>query len=76
MLTNLSFFSAACEEKKAEVLDEKMVKEVKDNLTPRAPAPVKQEMTEEDLEDWLDSMISWPPLIQNLKVNKITNLQP
>ncbi|XP_029984602.1 cell death regulator Aven [Sphaeramia orbicularis] len=33
--------------------------EVKDkDVTPPKPASVKQEMTEEDLEDWLDSMIS------------------
>ncbi|KAG7222684.1 hypothetical protein INR49_026293 [Caranx melampygus] len=53
----------SCEEMKAaaaapEVLEEKM-EEVKDkDVTPPEPAPVKQEMTEEDLEDWLDSMIS------------------
>ncbi|XP_071323898.1 cell death regulator Aven isoform X2 [Trachinotus anak] len=51
----------ACEEMKAavpEVLEEKM-EEVKDkDVTPPKSASVKQEMTEEDLEDWLDSMIS------------------
>lgn len=28
------------------------------DVTPPKSAPVRQEMTEEDLEDWLDSMIS------------------
>ncbi|XP_018538063.1 cell death regulator Aven [Lates calcarifer] len=50
-----------CEEIKEvtlEVTEEKM-EEVKDkDVTPPKPASVKQEMTEEDLEDWLDSMIS------------------
>ncbi|XP_074471891.1 cell death regulator Aven [Sebastes fasciatus] len=41
-----------------EVVEEKM-EEVKDkDVTPPKSASVKQEMTEEDLEDWLDSMIS------------------
>lgn len=51
----------ACEEVKevvTEVIEEKM-EEVKDkDVTPSKSASVKQEMTEEDLEDWLDSMIS------------------
>lgn len=41
-----------------EVVEEKM-EEVKDkHLTPPKSAAVRQELTEEDLEDWLDSMIS------------------
>ncbi|XP_063757745.1 cell death regulator Aven isoform X2 [Eleginops maclovinus] len=41
-----------------EVTEERM-QEVKDkDVTPPKSASVKQEMTEEDLEDWLDSMIS------------------
>lgn len=51
----------ACEEVKAvtpKPREEKM-EEVKDkDVAPPQPAPVKQEITEEDLEDWLDSMIS------------------
>ncbi|KAF0023701.1 hypothetical protein F2P81_024331 [Scophthalmus maximus] len=47
----------ACEEMK-EVIEDKM-EEVEDEVvTPPESASVKQEMTEEDLEDWLDSMIS------------------
>ncbi|XP_026175340.1 cell death regulator Aven [Mastacembelus armatus] len=51
-----------CEEKEEvipEVTEEKMekVKDVKDVKPPKS-ASVRQEMTEEDLEDWLDSMIS------------------
>lgn len=41
--------------------EEKETVEVpKEEETPPKPVPVKQEVTEEDLEDWLDSMISWP----------------
>ncbi|XP_035533977.1 cell death regulator Aven [Morone saxatilis] len=51
----------ACEEVKEvvlEVIGEKM-EEVKDkDVTPRKCASVRKEVTEEDLEDWLDSMIS------------------
>ena len=40
------------------MIKEKM-EEVKDkDVTPPKSASIKQEMTEEDLEDWLDSMIS------------------
>ncbi|XP_035472653.2 cell death regulator Aven [Scophthalmus maximus] len=47
----------ACAEMK-EVIEDKM-EEVEDEVvTPPESASVKQEMTEEDLEDWLDSMIS------------------
>ncbi|XP_051816889.1 cell death regulator Aven [Acanthochromis polyacanthus] len=47
-----------CEEVK-EVIKEKVEVEVKDkDVTPSKSASIKQEMTEEDLEDWLDSMIS------------------
>ncbi|XP_008283112.1 cell death regulator Aven [Stegastes partitus] len=51
-----------CEEVKV-VIEEKMkedeeVKDKEEGITPSKPASVKQEMTEEDLEDWLDSMIS------------------
>nr|XP_046230038.1 cell death regulator Aven [Scatophagus argus]XP_046230039.1 cell death regulator Aven [Scatophagus argus] len=46
-----------CEEVK-EVMEEKM-EEVKDkDVTPPKSASVRKEVTEEDLEDWLDSMIS------------------
>ncbi|XP_053192848.1 cell death regulator Aven [Scomber japonicus] len=48
----------ACEEVAPEVIEEKM-EEVRDkDVTPPKSASIKQEMTEEDLEDWLDSMIS------------------
>lgn len=48
----------SCEEVVPEVIKEKM-EEVKDkDVTPPKSASIKQEMTEEDLEDWLDSMIS------------------
>ncbi len=41
-----------------EVIEEKM-EEVKDkDITPPKSAPIRKEVTEEDLEDWLDSMIS------------------
>ncbi|KAM4600322.1 cell death regulator Aven isoform 2-T2 [Polymixia lowei] len=41
-----------------EVMEDKM-EEVREKTTPPPKAnPVKQEVTEEDLEDWLDSMIS------------------
>ncbi|XP_054871851.1 cell death regulator Aven [Amphiprion ocellaris] len=47
-----------CEEVK-EVIEEKVEEEVKDkDIRPSKSVSVKQEMTEEDLEDWLDSMIS------------------
>ena len=52
----LFFKSAACEEVK-EVTEEK-VEKMKD-VTLSKCASVKKEVTEEDLEDWLDSMISW-----------------
>ncbi|XP_029966320.1 cell death regulator Aven [Salarias fasciatus] len=45
--------TTSCKEVKEEVQNEKM-EEVKD----KDGTPAKQEMTEEDLEDWLDSMIS------------------
>lgn len=51
----------ACEEVKEvvpKVIEEKM-EEVKDkDVTPPKSASARQEVTEEDLEDWLDSMIS------------------
>lgn len=51
-----------CEEVKdvtAKPIEEKMMEVVKDkDIAPPQSAPSKQEMTEEDLEDWLDSMIS------------------
>uniref|UniRef100_A0A3P9B4Q3 Apoptosis, caspase activation inhibitor n=1 Tax=Maylandia zebra TaxID=106582 RepID=A0A3P9B4Q3_9CICH len=41
------------------VSEEKMMEVMKDkDIAPPQSAPSKQEMTEEDLEDWLDSMIS------------------
>ncbi|KAL3979554.1 hypothetical protein ACER0C_018104 [Sarotherodon galilaeus] len=51
-----------CEEVKdvtAKPIEEKKIEVVKDkDIAPPQSAPSKQEMTEEDLEDWLDSMIS------------------
>ena len=53
-----------------EVIKEKM-EEVKDkDVTPPKSASIKQEMTEEDLEDWLDSMISWPSPIKDTELIK------
>ncbi|KAF3850103.1 hypothetical protein F7725_019822 [Dissostichus mawsoni] len=46
-----------CEEVK-EVIQEKIVEVKEKDVTPPKSASVKQEMTEDDLEDWLDSMIS------------------
>uniref|UniRef100_A0A3Q1FQZ8 Apoptosis, caspase activation inhibitor n=1 Tax=Acanthochromis polyacanthus TaxID=80966 RepID=A0A3Q1FQZ8_9TELE len=55
---NLEAELLQCEEVK-EVIKEKVEVEVKDkDVTPSKSASIKQEMTEEDLEDWLDSMIS------------------
>ncbi|XP_040017277.2 cell death regulator Aven [Gasterosteus aculeatus] len=51
----------ACEQvqEKVPVLTEEKTDEVKNkDVNPRESASVRQEMTEEDLEDWLDSMIS------------------
>uniref|UniRef100_UPI0037E734D9 cell death regulator Aven isoform X2 n=1 Tax=Semicossyphus pulcher TaxID=241346 RepID=UPI0037E734D9 len=51
----------ACEEVKEvvpEVIEEKTEKVKNKDVTPPKPASVRQEVTEEDLEDWLDSMIS------------------
>lgn len=47
-------FTEAAEEKKTDEVAEG----VKEEEAPPEPAPVKQEVSEEDLEDWLDSMIS------------------
>lgn len=55
------FYPAACEQvqEKVPVLTEEKTDEVKNkDVNPRESASVRQEMTEEDLEDWLDSMIS------------------
>ncbi|XP_005737350.1 cell death regulator Aven isoform X2 [Pundamilia nyererei] len=61
-LLNLQKPVSECEEVKdvtAKPIEEKMMEVVKDkDIVPPQPAPSKQEMTEEDLEDWLDSMIS------------------
>ncbi|KAK5879823.1 hypothetical protein CesoFtcFv8_022903 [Champsocephalus esox] len=46
-----------CEEVK-EAIQEKIVEVKEKEVTPPKSASVKQEMTEDDLEDWLDSMIS------------------
>uniref|UniRef100_A0A3Q0RVQ9 Apoptosis, caspase activation inhibitor n=1 Tax=Amphilophus citrinellus TaxID=61819 RepID=A0A3Q0RVQ9_AMPCI len=60
-MSKLCVHFPSCEEVKAvtpKPREEKM-EEVKDkDVAPPQPAPVKQEITEEDLEDWLDSMIS------------------
>nr|XP_020483841.1 cell death regulator Aven [Labrus bergylta] len=47
----------ACEEVK-EVVEEKMEEVKNKDVTPPQSSSVRQEVTEEDLEDWLDSMIS------------------
>lgn len=49
---------AVCEEVKEDVpeVSEEKTDEVKDKHVTQAP--VKKELTEDDLEDWLDSMIS------------------
>lgn len=54
-----------------EVKDEKMEKVKDKDVTPPTSAPVRQEMTEEELEDWLDSMISWLR-----KVAELSSLHP
>ncbi|KAM6992154.1 cell death regulator Aven isoform 2-T2 [Tautogolabrus adspersus] len=41
-----------------EVIEEKMEEVKNKDVTPSKSASVRQEVTEEDLEDWLDSMIS------------------
>ncbi|XP_068564518.1 cell death regulator Aven [Cebidichthys violaceus] len=51
----------ACEqvkEVKPVLIEEKMDEVKEKDVTPPKSASVRQEMTEEDLEDWLDSMIS------------------
>lgn len=48
---------AECEEVK-EAIQEKIVEVKEKDVTPPKSTSVKQEMTEDDLEDWLDSMIS------------------
>jgi len=59
LLRCVFFHSAACEQ--VEETEEAM-EEVKDQdvRTPPESTSARQEVTEEDLEDWLDSMISWP----------------
>lgn len=54
-VTTCSFWSPDCEDVKE--VTEKEVVEGKD-ITPPEPTSVRKEVTEEDLEDWLDSMIS------------------
>lgn len=49
-----SFFVKAAEEKETV----ETVEVPKEKEAPPKPVPAKQEVTEEDLEDWLDSMIS------------------
>uniref|UniRef100_A0A3B5AJP9 Apoptosis and caspase activation inhibitor n=1 Tax=Stegastes partitus TaxID=144197 RepID=A0A3B5AJP9_9TELE len=48
----------AVPEKEEKMKEDEEVKDKEEGITPSKPASVKQEMTEEDLEDWLDSMIS------------------
>ncbi|XP_039874245.1 cell death regulator Aven isoform X2 [Simochromis diagramma] len=61
-LLNLQKPASECEEVKdvtAKPIENKMIEVEKDkDIAPPQSAPSKQEMTEEDLEDWLDSMIS------------------
>lgn len=54
-VTMCSFLCPDCEDVK-EVTEKEVVKE--DNITPPSSTSVRKEVTEEDLEDWLDSMIS------------------
>lgn len=54
-VTTCSFWLPDCEDVK-EVTEEETVKE--NDITPLEPPSVRKEVTEEDLEDWLDSMIS------------------
>lgn len=55
-VTACSFRFPACEDVK-EVTKKKQTAP-EDDITPPAPTSVRKEVTEEDLEDWLDSMIS------------------
>lgn len=59
------FQSPACEdvkevieEKTEEVIEEKTKEVTDEQVAPPKSASVRKEVTEEDLEDWLDSMIS------------------
>lgn len=54
-VTTCSLWSPDCEDVK-EVTEKEVVKEK--DITPPEPTSVRKEVTEEDLEDWLDSMIS------------------
>lgn len=55
-VTTRSFWTPDCEDVK-EVTEEEEVAKEKD-ITPPEPTSVRKEVMEEDLEDWLDSMIS------------------
>ncbi|KAM7395129.1 hypothetical protein PAMA_006738 [Pampus argenteus] len=48
----------ACEEAVPEAIEEKMEEVKNKDDTPPKSSSIRQEVTEEDLEDWLDSMIS------------------
>lgn len=52
------FKSPGCEEVKEVTEEKKKAKDPKEHVAPLKSASVRKEMTEEDLEDWLDSMIS------------------
>lgn len=54
-VTTCSFWFPDCEDVK-EVTEKETAKE--NDITPPEPTSVRKEVTEEDLEDWLDSMIS------------------
>lgn len=57
-VTTCSFWFPDCEDVK-EVTEEEEEEMAKENdITPPESASVRKEVTEEDLEDWLDSMIS------------------
>lgn len=54
-VTTCSFWFPDCEDVK-EVTEKETAKE--NDITPPESTSVRKEVTEEDLEDWLDSMIS------------------
>lgn len=57
-VTVCSFSSPGCEEVKEVTEETKEAKDPKEHVSHPKSASVRKEVTEEDLEDWLDSMIS------------------
>lgn len=57
-VTVCSFLSPGCEDVKEATEETEEAKEPKEHVAPLKSAPVRKEVTEEELEDWLDSMIS------------------